>query len=76
MTDEQARAATGPALTNIQRDRVGFARRDLEAAQAADLPQQDHAQLILIITRLCTRLGDTLALLTEVAEVEPPAPPP
>lgn len=67
MTDEQARAATGPALTDLQRDRVAFARRDLDDARATDLTTLDPASLILIITRLCTRLDDIVNLLREIA---------
>ncbi|MEU7416666.1 hypothetical protein [Streptomyces antibioticus] len=70
MSDEQG-PTQRPALTNLQRDRIDFARRDLEDAQVADLTQQDHASLILLVTRLCTRLDDTLALIGEVIERPP-----
>lgn len=65
MTKEQG-PADDPALTNLQRDRLDFARRDLEDARARDLSDLDAARLILIITRLCSRLDDTLNLVDEV----------
>lgn len=54
------------ALTDLQRARIDYANRDLEHARAEDLAQLDPAGLILIITRLVTRLDDTLQLVDEV----------
>lgn len=71
MTDEQG-PTESPALTHVQRDRLGYARQDLEAAQGADLPQLDQAGLILLIARLCTRLDDILSLVDELSRTDPP----
>jgi len=68
MTDEQPRTATGAALTNLQRDRIDFARRDHESTRAEDLAQLDEAGLILVIERLRRRLDDTLQILHEVTQ--------
>lgn len=66
MTDEQSRPPAGP-LTALQRDRIDFARRDLENARATDLAQLDAAGLILIVERLRGRLGDILDLTAELS---------
>lgn len=66
MTDEQSRESPG-ALTDLQRSRVDFARRDLDYARSEDLAQLPTAGLILLIERLRTRLDDTLQLIDEVA---------
>lgn len=66
MTDEQARATTGPAFTSLQSDRVAFARRDLDAARAEDLAHMPRAHLILLVERLRGRLGDALDLIDEI----------
>ncbi len=71
MTDEQARAATGPALTNLQQDRRNFARRDLENARAEDLQHMPRAHLILLLERMRGRLGDMLDLIDEVCDAPP-----
>lgn len=65
MTDEQSRETQG-VLTDVQRSRVDFARRDLDYARSEDLAQLPTAGLILLIERLRTRLDDTLQLIDEV----------
>lgn len=72
MTDEQPRIATGAALTSLQRDRVGFARHDYEAARAEDLARLPRAHLILLVERIRGRLGDALDLIDEVTDVGVP----
>lgn len=56
-----------PPLTDLQKSRVDFARRDLGTARAEDLAQLDAAGLILVVERLRGRLGDMLDLIGEVA---------
>jgi hypothetical protein len=68
MTDERPRPLT-EALTDLQRARIDYARRDLEYARAEDLAQIDAAGLILIIERLRTRLDDMLQLVSEVTNI-------
>ncbi|MGW0495027.1 hypothetical protein ACWD0Z_06190 [Streptomyces sp. NPDC003007] len=65
MHDEQSRETPG-ALTDVQRARIDFARRDLDYARSEDLAQLPTAGLILLIERLRTRLDDTLQLIDEV----------
>lgn len=65
MTDESRE--TPGALTDVQRSRIDFARRDLDYARSEDLAQLPTAGLILLIERLRTRLDDTLQLIDEVA---------
>ncbi|MFI0268545.1 hypothetical protein [Streptomyces luteogriseus] len=65
MSDEQSRETVG-ALTDVQRSRIDFARRDLDYARSEDLAQIPTAGLILMIERLRNRLDDTLALIDEV----------
>jgi hypothetical protein len=72
MTDEQPRTATGAALTNVQCDRVNFARRDYETARAEDLAQLPPANLILLVERMRGRLGDMLDLIDEVTNAQVP----
>jgi hypothetical protein len=64
---EQPSEPERPPLTDMQSARRDYARRDYEAARAADLAQLDAAGLILLIEHLRGRLGDTLNLLDEVA---------
>lgn len=64
MTDEQPTPTR--ALTDIQRDRIDYARRDLDSARAENLAQLDDAGLILMVERLRGRLGDVLDLVDEV----------
>jgi hypothetical protein len=66
MTDEQSSPLLG-TLTDTQKARVDYARRDLDAARAEDLAQLSPDGLILLIERLRTRLDDALAILEEVA---------
>jgi hypothetical protein len=66
MSDEQPHPHPG-ALTETQRSRIHFARRDLETARVADLAQLDAASLILLVERLRGRLGDMLDLADEIA---------
>ncbi|MDO0938471.1 hypothetical protein QQY66_44630 [Streptomyces sp. DG2A-72] len=70
MTDEKPHPHVGP-LTDSQRTRIEFARRDFESARAADLSQLDAAGLILLVERLRTRLDDVLNLTDELT-AEPP----
>ncbi len=65
MTDEPPGTHPG-TLTDLQRARIDYARRDLEYARAEDLAQLPAAGLILIIERLRTRLDDTLSLVDEI----------
>lgn len=68
MTDEQSRPTPAPGpLTDLQRTRIDFARRDLEYARSEDLAQLDDAGLILLIERLRGRLGDVLDLVDEIS---------
>lgn len=67
MTDEQSHSKAGP-LTDLQRARIDYARRDLEYARAEDLAQLQEAGLILLVERLRNRLGDMLDLLGETTE--------
>lgn len=70
MTDEQSRDTPG-ALSDIQRARIDYARRDLDYARSEDLAQLPHAGLILLVERLRTRLDDTLALVDEITRTSP-----
>jgi hypothetical protein len=72
MTDEQADPTVSRALTDIQRDRVCFARCDYETARAEDLARLPPASLVLLVERLRGRLGDMLDLIDEVADAEMP----
>ncbi|MCG0062214.1 hypothetical protein L0F81_02745 [Streptomyces tricolor] len=65
MTDEPSQPPPGP-LTDFQRARIDYARRDLEYARAEDLAQLPHDGLILLLERLRTRLDDTLSLIEEI----------
>ncbi|MFJ4624171.1 hypothetical protein [Streptomyces sp. NPDC088812] len=73
MTDEQAHTP-GLVLTDIQRSRIDFARRDLESARAEDLAQLPAACLILLVERMRGRLDDMLKLVDEITEPGPPGP--
>ncbi|WP_329215349.1 hypothetical protein OG352_06670 [Streptomyces sp. NBC_01485] len=68
MTDEQSDPTPALALTNLQRDRVNFARCDLEAARTEDLGQLPPAGLIFLVERMRGRLGDILDLVDELAD--------
>ncbi|MEU0018066.1 hypothetical protein ACFVOO_16380 [Streptomyces rochei] len=64
MTDEQS-LFTG-TLTDLQRTRIDFARRELDSARAEDLAQLPADGLILMVERLRSRLDDVLGLLDEM----------
>lgn len=64
MTDEQPTPTR--ALTDAQRDRIDFARRELDSARAESLEHLEAAGLILMVERLRGRLGDVLDLIDEV----------
>ncbi|KAF2774690.1 hypothetical protein [Streptomyces sp. OM5714] len=66
MTDEQPTPTR--ALTDIQRARIDFARRDLDSARSEDLAQLGADGLILMVERLRGRLGDALNLIDEIAD--------
>ncbi|MEU0207327.1 hypothetical protein [Streptomyces canus] len=65
MTHEHAPCTHG-RLTEGQKTRLEFARRDWEEARAEDLGQMDSASLILLVERMRGRLEDILDLVTEV----------
>jgi hypothetical protein len=58
--------AAPSGLTDLQRTRIDYARRDLENARAEELTQLPPSGLILMIERLRNRLADMLALMNEV----------
>lgn len=74
MTNEQAPSPTGPALSDLQRTRIEYAHRDLEYARSEDLAQLQADGLILVIERLRHRLDDTLNLVDEIMNHDPPPP--
>ncbi|MFF7881088.1 hypothetical protein ACH40F_07575 [Streptomyces sp. NPDC020794] len=59
-------------LTDIQKAKVDYARRDLETFRAEDLAQLEPASLIIIIERLRARLYEMLELIDEVCDTIPP----
>jgi hypothetical protein len=65
MTDEQPSPMR--ALTDIHRDRIDFARRELDSARAESLEHLEAAGLILMVERLRGRLSDVLDIIDEVA---------
>ena len=60
-----------PALTDMQRDRLDFARRDLGNARAADLSELPKSGLVLLISTLTRRLDDVVGVVDEICA--PPA---
>lgn len=58
-------------LTDMQKSRIDFARRDLETARSEDLAQLPPAGLILQITRLTGRLDDLLQVVDEISQPSP-----
>lgn len=72
MTDEPSHPNPnlGP-LTDLQRTRIDFARRDLDYARAEDLTQLGEHGLILLIEKLRGRLDDMLGLVEEVSAPGP-----
>lgn len=71
MTDEQSHPTTGP-LTDAQRTRLDLARRDLDAARAANLTQMPAASVLLLVEKLRGRLDDTLRVVDEITAAPPP----
>lgn len=57
------------SLTDAQRSRAEFARRDLTEARAADLADMPASSLILQVERLRSRLDDMLRLLADVTDL-------
>ncbi|MFD8805544.1 hypothetical protein [Streptomyces sp. NPDC059597] len=57
---------THPTLTDLQRARIDYARRDLDYTRSEDLPHIDAAGLILLVEKLRFRLSDMLDLVDEV----------
>lgn len=70
MTDEQPPPRL--ALTGLQRDRIEYARRDLEDARGTNLTQMPPANLVLLVEKLRRRLDDTLKVVDEITAPEPP----
>lgn len=58
-------------LTPAQLSLIHFARRDLDAARAADLAGLSGSALILTTERLRGRLHDLLTLIQETHDVPP-----
>lgn len=65
MSDDRPLNAPG-RLTDTQRSRIDFARRDLEYARSEDLAQLEGGGLIILVERLRGRLDDMLNLVDEV----------
>jgi len=61
----------GDPLTDSQKTRIDFARRDLDDARAADLAQMEAAGLILTVERLRGRLHDVIQLVDEITAATP-----
>lgn len=68
MTDEKTPTTQGLVLTDLQRSRIDFARRDLESARAEDLGQLAPAGLILLVERMRGRLAEMLDLIDEACD--------
>ncbi|MEV7389647.1 hypothetical protein [Streptomyces sp. NPDC091215] len=66
MTAEQPQPARGP-LTDLQHDRITYARHDLNDVRAENLGNHDAAGLIFIIERLRSRLHDMIDLAEELS---------
>jgi len=64
MSDEQDHHRY--ALTDGQRARIDYARRDLDSARAEDLAQLPTAGLILLVERMRRRLDDTLQIIDDI----------
>ncbi|MFK0018174.1 hypothetical protein [Streptomyces sp. NPDC090798] len=56
------------SLTEEQKARIDYARRDLATARATDLGVIPAAGLILVIERLRLRLDDALQLIDEITQ--------
>lgn len=63
---EKQHPAQGPHLTNSQKTRIEFARKDLERARSEDLAGLDAAGLIILVERMRQRLRDVLDVVDEV----------
>lgn len=63
---EQPATPERPALTDMQKARLDYAQRDLENFRATDLTALEADGLTLIVTRLLTRLDDTLQVVDEI----------
>lgn len=75
MTDEKnPTTPQGLVLTDLQRSRIDFARRDLESARAEDLGQLPQAGLILLVERMRGRLDDMLKLIDEATTPQSSSP--
>lgn len=61
------------SLTDMQKSRIDFARRDLETARSEDLAQLPPAGLILQVERLRGRLDDLLQVVDEITQASPHA---
>lgn len=66
MTEEQPTPTR--ALTDLQRARVDYARRDLDSARSEDLAQLGADGLILMVEKLRGRLVDVLDLIDEIEQ--------
>ena len=75
MTDEKnPTTPQGLVLTDLQRSRIDFARRDLESARAEYLGQLPQAGLILLVERMRGRLDDMLKLIDEATTPQSSSP--
>jgi hypothetical protein len=63
-----------PQLSDTQRDRRDFARRDLGNARGAELSDLPESGLVLLISNLIRRLDDCLSLVDELCGETPPDP--
>ncbi len=63
-------------LTDMQKSRIDFARRDLETARSEDLAQLPTAGLIMQIEHLRGRLDDLLQVVDEITQASPRLNPP
>jgi hypothetical protein len=71
---EQQPASGRPTLTDMQRDRRDFVRRDLGNARGAELSDLPESGLILLISNLIRRLDDCLSLVDELCGETSPGP--
>jgi hypothetical protein len=55
-----------PALTDMQRDRIDFARRDLGNARSVSLSDLPKSGLVLLISTLTRRLDDVVGVVDEI----------
>lgn len=64
--NEQSPDDGRPELDDMQKARLDYARRDLANFRAVDHTALDAPGLMLIVTRLLTRLDDTLQVVDEI----------